>query len=630
MYVRDCHIENVGPIQSLDLQFLLREDGTPKPVVLLGENGTGKSTLLSMVADALLLFQQRVFTDITPGQSTGSSQYLRLAGGVNQRNTAPYGLSALRFEGNGSIEVWVEKTGRLKAEDAKTRLDERFGAGFTWQNEEDTFKDVSKLFSTDALKRDFAENSYCYFPSEREERPSWLNDESIGDASLFRLGIPLQGKLGKPLVVTGSIQSCIPWLMDVILDANTDLGFAGMDEQGELYRTNGSPVGMRSRQLEGVLNDFLRSLLGNSDARFAVGPRANRLFRLCIAQDKDIMPNLSCLSSGQAALLGIFMTVLRYSDCQNATGIGSDLGNMSGIVLIDEADAHLHTRLQYEVLPYLISAFPRVQFLITSHSPVLLLGMEKQFGRDGFLAMQMPLGMPCDSDDYPEATATVRCFAETKEFKHVLAAKLNETTLPEVLMEGRTDVRYIQTAFHALGHDETLARIDITTLAIAGSSGDVNGGAKSMDSVERLYKSGAPFSRRNTLLLYDSDVQKPDSECGALTVRSLPWNASSCIKKGIENLLPPGVVVPDDEKYFSMNSNTGDYGQALPRVFEKERLCNDLCNVADQAVFEVFGPVIEIIENWLNSLPGARLPLISAGTDSSPQTPVASVEAGLN
>lgn len=631
MYVRDCHIENVGPIQSLDLQFPLREDGTPRPVVFLGENGTGKSTLLSMVADALLLFQQRVFTDVTPKQSMGSTEFLRIAGGVNQRNTASYALSALRFEGNGSSDVWVEKTGTLKVEDAKSRLGERFSAGLAWQSENGTFKRVSESVSKSDLEEDFAANSYCYFPSEREERPSWLNDESVADTSLFRFDAGLQGKLGKPLVVTDSVQSCVPWLMDVILDARADLGLIAGAEQSGLYRPDGSVGGSRSRQLLNVLNSFLHFLLGNSSARFGVSPRGNRVSRLCIVEDEHMLPKLSCLSSGQSALLGLFMTILRYSDCQKLAGVGSDLASVNGIVLVDEADAHLHTRLQYEVLPLLIKNFPAIQFLITSHSPVLLLGMENQFGKDGFLALEMPLGIRRNSDDYPEAAVTVHCFEETKQFKDILTGKLNETALPKVYVEGNTDVKYIKTAFHLLGRDDSLARMNIITLAIPGVFGDINGGAKSMETMERLYKSSGAFPQPPTLFLYDSDVHRPDSAYGPATVRSLPPpNADSRIRSGIESLLPSGVVVPDDAKYFSMNPNTGEYGQALPKIFEKQRLCDELCDAADPKVFEPFGPIIEIIENWLNSLPGAPLPLIPAGTDGSPQTPVASVETSLN
>ena len=44
---------------------------------------------------------------------------------------------------------------------------------------------------------------------------------------------------------------------------------------------------------------------------------------------------------------------------------------MSGIVLIDEIDLHLHPAWQRMVLPTLSKAFPNLQFIVTSHSPLV-------------------------------------------------------------------------------------------------------------------------------------------------------------------------------------------------------------------------------------------------------------------
>lgn len=45
-----------------------------------------------------------------------------------------------------------------------------------------------------------------------------------------------------------------------------------------------------------------------------------------------------------------------------------------GIVLIDEVDLHLHPKLQREVLRRLTEIFPHVQFVVSTHSPNVLLG----------------------------------------------------------------------------------------------------------------------------------------------------------------------------------------------------------------------------------------------------------------
>ena len=46
----------------------------------------------------------------------------------------------------------------------------------------------------------------------------------------------------------------------------------------------------------------------------------------------------------------------------------------TGIVLIDEVDLHLHPRWQREILIQLTEVFPNMQFIVTTHSPVIVVG----------------------------------------------------------------------------------------------------------------------------------------------------------------------------------------------------------------------------------------------------------------
>lgn len=48
--------------------------------------------------------------------------------------------------------------------------------------------------------------------------------------------------------------------------------------------------------------------------------------------------------------------------------------NASGIVLIDEIDLHLHPKWQRRIIADLSKTFPNIQFIVTSHSPILLQG----------------------------------------------------------------------------------------------------------------------------------------------------------------------------------------------------------------------------------------------------------------
>lgn len=48
---------------------------------------------------------------------------------------------------------------------------------------------------------------------------------------------------------------------------------------------------------------------------------------------------------------------------------GNDPLDKSGVVLIDEIDLHLHPGWQQRILPDLMNTFPKIQFIVTTHSP---------------------------------------------------------------------------------------------------------------------------------------------------------------------------------------------------------------------------------------------------------------------
>ena len=50
--------------------------------------------------------------------------------------------------------------------------------------------------------------------------------------------------------------------------------------------------------------------------------------------------------------------------------------NIQGIVFIDEIETHLHIDLQKKILPFLITFFPKIQFIVTTHSPFVLTSID--------------------------------------------------------------------------------------------------------------------------------------------------------------------------------------------------------------------------------------------------------------
>lgn len=76
------------------------------------------------------------------------------------------------------------------------------------------------------------------------------------------------------------------------------------------------------------------------------------------------------LSDGFAAIIDIITDlILKMSSVVGRTMM---LYDVPGIVLIDEVETHLHLALQRQVLPLLTKVFPKIQFIVTTHSPFVL------------------------------------------------------------------------------------------------------------------------------------------------------------------------------------------------------------------------------------------------------------------
>ena len=78
------------------------------------------------------------------------------------------------------------------------------------------------------------------------------------------------------------------------------------------------------------------------------------------------------LSDGYSSVIQIMSGImLRMEQNWLLKGTLNDY-NFEGIVLIDEIETHLHIELQRKILPFLTEFFPRVQFIVSTHSPYIL------------------------------------------------------------------------------------------------------------------------------------------------------------------------------------------------------------------------------------------------------------------
>jgi predicted ATP-binding protein involved in virulence len=163
--------------------------------------------------------------------------------------------------------------------------------------------------------------------------------------------------------------------------------------------------------------------MGLPNARIGIGLRGSP-GRLAIVADgpngqvRLLAPSLNHLSSGQAVLLSLFTTILRYADM----GGTRTLPDITGIAVVDELDTHLHPTHQLEVLPRLMRLFPRIQFVLSTHSPLVLLGLAREFGDDGLDIIDLPSGQVTRIEAFSEFQVAFDAFRRTRALESQVAS----------------------------------------------------------------------------------------------------------------------------------------------------------------------------------------------------------------
>lgn len=599
MYLKECFVENVGPLEQVDLTFPFSQDGTPKPLVLVGRNGSGKSILLSHIADALIEFAKAAYTDVVLGQGSLRSPYFKTVGGENQRAGASFGIALLRFSHEEADYYYVDKSGELDPSHLRERLEGRFAPTLVWPSS-GGYK--SAPIPEDIARQYFRTASVCYFPSARHERPHWLNTKSMKDDPIFRLADNMYDQLDKPVLVESAAQENKQWLLDVLLDSMVELEPRLAGEPPTIQYSLGKELTdfMLLRESRINVEEVLKKVLQDESARLGINHRNSSSYRLHLRiKDDQVVPSIDNLSAGQANLFNLFCTIIRYAD-RGDINKSFRLHEIEGMVLVDEMEAQAHTELQYEILPQLLKMFPKVQFILTSHSPLFLLGMEKVFGSDGFQIVEMPSGHTISTERFSEFERSWNYYRRTTSYEHDMEQRLAATSKPLVFTEGETDCNYITTALDLLGRSDLLNAIDIQWIGTQGQQGATNTGDKALNNALTTLKANPDLTHRRVLFLYDSDTSKPADDFARMSVRTLPRNETNPkVKKGIENLLPANLFEP---RFYVTRHETTDYGEdkSIER-FNKTAFCHWICDERRHAGdFERFEEVIAILDEFLN------------------------------
>ena len=188
------------------------------------------------------------------------------------------------------------------------------------------------------------------------------------------------------------------------------------------------------------------------------------------------MPNIFQLSSGETSLLNLFLSILRDFDLCGAAF--SNASEVRGIVVVDEIDLHLHAVHQYEVLPNLIQMFPNVQFVVTTHSPLFVLGMQRSLGKTVFSLYRLPQGHRISPEEFGEFGDAYRASQKRSSFRTTCERQLKGAKAYCVSSKAQTDQRYMERASELLDKEALLECVELR---------DGGGKWQSSQDLERLF-----------------------------------------------------------------------------------------------------------------------------------------------
>ncbi len=338
MYVTDIHLENLKSFKELKFD-LKRPDGTFAGwTVFLGGNSSGKSTLLKGIALALL------------GPESGKQLLGQTAGWIHKSEKKAFTAATLTCD---PAHDTFKKGGKLTKE---------FAAGVRWFSEKED--EIPQFRAVDLRNANGTK-------IQTSERGPW-NPNSSG---WFSAGYGPMRRL------TGSSSESMRYAVSKEIESRFVTLFredAALSESEEWLKK------MHSRVLESQDSDqaqFLegvKSLLG--DGLLPHGMTISRITvdHVFVNNHQGLELPMRDISDGcrsiYATILDLIHGMYEVYGVENLfaeDAEGKPYVTRPGVVIIDEIEAHLHPAWQKEIPYWLKSHFPAIQFLVSSHSPLI-------------------------------------------------------------------------------------------------------------------------------------------------------------------------------------------------------------------------------------------------------------------
>lgn len=382
MQIKEFQLHNFGRFESLRAS-LLDKNGVPaKAVVLVGNNGAGKSSILNALAISLSWYVSRLraekgsgspIQDLSIREGASSSAidldiYDATAGGESFQWTIARTRQGMKGEHSSALT-----DASTLADHYRSMLSSVSGCSLPliayYPVERSVLEAPLKVKKRNAFYQlvgyeDFLSPTvhFTKFFEWFRDREDYENERNLlSDSDRDELE-----KLGQ-LVDAWSPSD---------IDKIAPLDFESLAKEMAKLKTalTGLQKFQNIKNMATVSKDIQLSAVRSAIEQFMPGfsnLRVQRKPRLQLIVDKgDLTLNILQLSQGEKTLMALVGDIARRLAMMNPSL--DDPLQGQGIVLIDEVDMHLHPTWQREVIRNLTRTFPNCQFILTTHSPLVI------------------------------------------------------------------------------------------------------------------------------------------------------------------------------------------------------------------------------------------------------------------
>jgi predicted ATP-binding protein involved in virulence len=568
-------LHNRAPFEHIELSFA--EKGIS---ILSAVNGGGKTTILSHIADAWYEMVREAYSREFEGKET---KYYRVSSQIFSLNKNKPSYVLIRFKNTGRDFEYLDLRGKVD----QTTYDEimpddtfiKYNAIKEMLEQSGNIKYCSEV-DQKIIEQIFLSNLITYFPSYRHEQPGYLNDP-FKIRLEYGLAVNFSGYLRNPIEIISNLPQLANWLMDVVLDHS-------LSQKSYLMQILVQNINL-------VFSKTLSVKAGQA-VSIGIGQRMDGATRIQIGErdnngnwTKAVYPSIFNMSSGESALICLFGEIVRQFDRIRP---GIPIINATGTVLIDEIDKHLHIRMQKDVLPKLLQLFPNVQFIISSHSPFVLMGLEETATTNSRTQI-----IDLDNDGVVADLSITRVFAEgydamiekNKQYKNMYdAIKAKEKSAKLQIVSEGYNGEHIKQAIMALD-DSLLEQLEFPY-------SDKTGKDQLKHAYDSLFNSNP---QTKYLFIWDCDYTNTSlSENEHFYWFIFAKNyTNDKVKKGVENLYPVDVF---KNSHYSERKETDDYGaEKTIQTFDKNAFLETVKADTTSSHFENYRPLIEKIKSIL-------------------------------